>query len=93
MKIIKDREFLKKIELIYEYIKKDKPVASKKFVSTLNSKIKNLKTFPKMYRKSIYFDDENYRDLIHEGYTVIYKIENDKIIILDIFKWSENYEN
>jgi len=92
MKIIKDREFLKKIEFIYEY-KKDKPVAAKNFVSTLNSKIKNLKTFPKMYRKSIYFDDENYRDLIHEGYTVIYKIENDKIIMLDIFKWSENYEN
>jgi len=93
MKIIKDREFLKKIEFIYEYIKKDKPVAAKNFVSALNSKIKNLKTFPKMYRKSIYFDDENYRDLIHEGYTVIYKIENNKIIILDIFKWSENYEN
>ena len=45
-----------------------------------------------MYRKSIYFDDENYRDLIHKGYTVIYKIKEDKIIILDIFKWSD-YES
>jgi len=50
MKIIKDREFLKKIEFIYKYIKKDKPIAAKNFVSTLNSKIKNLKTFPKMMK-------------------------------------------
>jgi len=59
----------------------------------LNSKIKTLKKFPKMYRKSVYFDDENYRDLIHKGYTVVYKIEKERIIILDIFKWSENNES
>ena len=93
MIIIKDKKFLRKIQLIYEYIKKDKPIAAKNFVYELNLKIKNLKTFSKMYRKSVYFDDENYRDMIHKGYIVIYKIEKDKIIILDIFKWSENYES
>ncbi|GAB6044591.1 hypothetical protein JCM11957_01890 [Caminibacter profundus] len=41
-----------------------------------------------MYRKSIYFDDENYRDLIHKGYTIIYKIEKDKIIPIDNGKWT-----
>ena len=87
MKIVKDKLFIKKLESIYNYIKKDKPLAAKDFVVSLNKKFKNLKTFPKMYRKSIYFDDENYRDLIHMGYTVIYKIDNDKIIILDIFKF------
>jgi len=87
MKIVKDKLFIKKLESIYNYIKKDKPLAARDFVVSLNKKFKNLKTFPKMYRKSIYFDDENYRDLIHMGYTVIYKIDNDKIIILDIFKF------
>jgi len=87
MKIIKDKYFVKKLELIYKYIKKDKPTAAKSFVITLNKKFKNLKTFPKMYRKSIYFDDENYRDLIHMGYTVIYKIDENKIIILYIFRF------
>ncbi len=90
MRIIKDKEFLKKLKLIYEYIKKDKPQAAKNFVYGLNVKIKNLKKFPKMYRKSIYFDDENYRDMVYKGYTIIYKIEKDKILILDIFKWREN---
>jgi len=25
--------------------------------------------------------------MIYEGYTIIYKVESDKILILDIFKW------
>ncbi|WP_456480588.1 type II toxin-antitoxin system RelE/ParE family toxin [Nautilia sp.] len=93
MKIVKKRKFIKSLALIFEYMAKDKPFAAKTFKETLYKKFENLKTFPKMYRKSIYFNDENYRDLIYKGYTVIYKIEKDKIIILDIFKWSENYEN
>jgi plasmid stabilization system protein ParE len=89
VKILKKRKFLKNLSLIFEYIAKDKPSAAKQFKEELYNKIENLKNFPKMYRKSIYFDNENYRDLIFKGYTVIYKIEDDKILILDIFKWSE----
>ena len=89
MKILKKGKFLKNLSLIFEYIAKDKPSAAKQFKEELYNKIENLKSFPRMYRKSIYFDNENYRDLIFKGYTVIYKIEDDKILILDIFKWSE----
>ena len=89
MKILKKRKFLKNLSLIFEYIAKDKSSAAKQFKEELYNKIENLKSFPRMYRKSIYFDNENYRDLIFKGYTVIYKIEDDKILILDIFKWSE----
>jgi len=92
VKIEKKRKFIKSLSAIFEYIAKDKPLAAKIFKETLYKKFDNLKKFPKMYRKSIYFDDENYRDLIHKGYTVIYKIEENKIIILDIFKWSD-YES
>jgi plasmid stabilization system protein ParE len=89
VKILKKRKFIKNLSLIFEYIAKDKPLAAKQFKEELYNKIENLKNFPKMYRKSIYFDNENYRDLIFKGYTLIYKIEDDKILILDIFKWSE----
>ena len=40
-----------------------------------------------MCRVSIYFNDKAYRDMIYKGYTIIYKIENDTIKVLDIFKW------
>jgi hypothetical protein len=42
-----------------------------------------------MYRKSNYHDNENIRDLIFKGYTVIYEIQEDTIYILDIFKWMD----
>ena len=42
-----------------------------------------------MCRPSIYFKDIKYRDLIFKGYTVIYKVEEDEIKILDIFKWQD----
>jgi len=42
-----------------------------------------------MCRKSLYFEDDSYRDLIFKGYTIIYKVEDDMIKVLDIFKWQE----
>ena len=47
-----------------------------------------------MYRKSIYFDDENISDMIHKGYVVVYKIDaaHDSIIILGINKYKQTIE-
>ncbi len=72
---------------VLKYIKKDKTTPTIKFEKELNDKFELLKSNPQMYRKSNYFDDEKYRDLIYSGYTIIYKVEEDKIMILEIFKW------
>jgi hypothetical protein len=61
----------------------------KKFEHELNQRIKNLTYFPFQYRPSYYFENQAYRDLIYSGYTIIYKVENQKIMILEIFKWQE----
>jgi hypothetical protein len=42
---------------------------------------------PYMYRVSVYADDENVRDMVFKGYTVVYEIDGNIIIVLDIFKW------
>lgn len=44
---------------------------------------------PYKYRKSFYYDDINVRDMIFKGYTIPYLIDekNNKIVLLDIFKW------
>jgi len=86
MRIVRSRKFLNKFKKILAYIAKDKVSASKKFREELNKRLNELDHFPYKYRKSFYFNDENIRDLIFKGYTIIYKIEKDKIIILDIFK-------
>lgn len=67
----------------------DKPSAAKAFAKELDKHILDLLQFPYKYRQSHYYEDEHYRDLTYKGYTVIYKITEDAIQILDIFKWVE----
>ena len=87
MKIIRDSGFSTQLYKILKFIAADKISAARQFEKELNMKIKNLKDFPRQYRASRYFDDEDYRDLIHRGYTIIYKVEKERIVVLEIFKW------
>lgn len=89
MIIEKKPKFLKGLANILFYISKDKKSAAKNFEKELNELILNLSYFPKKYRKSYYFDDEAYRDLVYSGYTIIYKIEETKISVLEILKWQD----
>ncbi len=70
-----------------KYTSKDKIQASRKFKTDIDKKIGDLRNFPYKNRKSIYFDDENIRDMIYKGYTITYEINSqiDTIEILDIF--------
>ena len=89
MKIIKDIYFSKQLYNILKNIASDKASAAITFEKELNQKIKSLVDFPYLGRASYYFDDKSYRDLIYKGYTVIYKVEKDRIVVLEIFKWQE----
>lgn len=89
MTIKKDKRYLVALFSIIQYIAKDKPSAAKVFARELDKHIVSLIQFPYKYRQSKYYEDEHYRDLTYKGYTVIYKITEDTIQILDIFKWVE----
>ena len=85
MKIIESKLFKQKLRFIALNIKKDKPTASVRFIKDLRQQIKNIPNMPKKYRKSYYHNDENIRDMIFKGYTIIYKIYDDYINIIKIF--------
>ena len=85
MKIIETKKFKKEIKTIALYIKKDKPGASIEFVSALKEQINDLVNFPYKYRKSIYFDNENIRDMVFRGYTIIYEVKENSIEVISIF--------
>lgn len=87
MTIVKDIKFSIQLLGILKYIAEDKKSAAIKFERELDRFINDLVNFPLKHRKSYYMDDEAYRDLIYMGYTIIYKVETDKILILEIFKW------
>lgn len=88
MTIIYKPTFLKQLKQIIEYIAQDKPSASMKFKNELKKSINLIPNNPIMYRQSNYFEDKNIRDMVHKGYTIIYRIRPIKkeIEILKIFK-------
>lgn len=75
MKIKLTEKFKYQLGDIVIFISKDKPLAARKFKNDLIKKIKNDIVNPFHYKKSIYFDDEVYRDYIFKGYTTILKVD------------------
>ncbi len=87
MKIVESDEYKTRLREITNFIKKDKKSVAISFAKDLRKSIKDLNNFPFKFRKSIYFDDKNIRDMIFKGYTIVYEInvDEDLIIILNIF--------
>ena len=71
--------FVNRLEGFVEVIAEDKPSAARKFHKEIVTACKEIQNFPYKHRKSIYFDDENIRDLVHKGFVIIYKIDGDTI--------------
>ena len=89
MKLQKDALFLASLDNILDYIAQDGLVYAKKFNRKLQKALNSIPNFPYKSRKSLYYDSEDIRDYIFKGYTIPYFIDNNnnKIILLDIFKW------
>lgn len=81
--------FLKKLNRQVAYIANDKPVAARNFKKSLLGHLTTLKDFPYKHRKSIYFEDEEIRDLIFERYTIVFQINKEEIIVFGFVKDEE----
>ncbi|MCG3660249.1 type II toxin-antitoxin system RelE/ParE family toxin [Aliarcobacter butzleri] len=91
MQIIRDINYLQKLQSIMEFIAQDSLNQAIKFQIDLDEIIDDIPNMPFKYRKSIYFNDNNIRDLIFKGYVIPYKIDTSKnqIIIIGINKYME----
>jgi len=87
MQINRTLEYQNGLFAILDYIAQDRISAAENFVDELDNLINDLSNFPFKYRKSIYFQDENIRDMIYKGYTIVYRVntEKERIEILRIF--------
>ena len=90
MQISKLRRYKNQLTTILTHIAKDKIMASEKFYHDLNEAIEEIPNFPYKYRKSIYFDNDNIRDMIFKGYTIIYRINIEKKLIEIIRIFNKN---
>ncbi len=64
------------------------PKEAKAFKLYLDTVIINMASKAKKYKPSIYFDDENVKDIEHQGYTIpfYYDEANDTYLVLGILK-------
>jgi hypothetical protein len=81
MKIVRSKKYIKSLQEALSFIARDSRQRALNFKHKLDEHINNLDNMPFKFRRSIYFEDENIRDLIFKGYTVVYKVEEEKQII------------
>ncbi len=91
MTLVFDELFEEKLVTILDYIMQDSIGASIVFEEVLLTHLDQLPLFPCKFRKSLYYDRDKVRDYIFKGYTIPYLIDESRkeIIILDIFKWTD----
>ncbi len=92
MNIRFEESFIHSLALKLEYIAKDNPRSARKFKNELFASCKDISHMPYKHRKSIYHKDENIRDLIFKGYTIIYIIEDETISVFALIH-HEKYDN
>lgn len=90
MKILFKESFLRRLENQIDYIALDSPARARIFKSKLLAHIRQIPNHPYQYRKSIYFEDKNIRDLIYKGYTIVFRITDTTIEIFGFVKYQDS---
>ena len=90
MKIIFKDTFVYRLEKQLDYISIDSPANARRFKNDLLKLIKTITSNPLKHRKSIYFDDQNIRDLIFKGYTIVFRINNKTIEVFGFVKYQHS---
>ncbi|MCI7014375.1 MAG: type II toxin-antitoxin system RelE/ParE family toxin [Campylobacter sp.] len=84
-----DDRFIKALNDIESFIALDSLERAEKFKNDIINKISSLDFMPKRCRKSTLANDESIRDLIFKGYIIVFKIQNDTMKVLYIYKENE----
>lgn len=90
MKISFKDTFVIRLGKQLDYIALDSPANARRFKTDLLRMIKRIPSNPYKHRKSIYFNDQNIRDLIFKGYTIVFRINNDAIEVFGFVKYQNN---
>lgn len=83
MNVLSSTLYKKQLEDALEFIKNDTEVDASSFKLYLDTIIVNMHTKIKKYKKSIYFDNENIKDIQNQGFTIVfYRDEKENFNIL-----------
>lgn len=76
MKILCTPLFIQQLETILAPMAETNPQGTKSFKLYLDTILLNLPSKAHKYKSSIYFDNENVRDIEHQGYTIPFYYDN-----------------
>ncbi|PHR54094.1 MAG: plasmid stabilization protein [Arcobacter sp.] len=89
-KIVIEDEAFSDLQNIYNYIvEQDTKNKAKNFLSELQTAISTLNTMPNRCRNSYYNDDLNVKDLIYKSYTIVFKVIDESVHVLSVFRQRE----
>ena len=80
-RVVWSQRAVQDLEAIAEYIAQDSPAYAAGVVRTVINQTKTLSRFPRSGRKVPEFDDENIRELLAYSYRVIYRIQEEEVLI------------
>jgi len=78
MKVKISRDFLHQLNAQTEFIAQDKPKAARKFKNDFLNRLRKIGAYPFSSRRSIYFDEDQIREVVFKGYKIIYRVDEIK---------------
>jgi toxin ParE1/3/4 len=75
---------LDRIEEATEYIARDRPSAAVRWVESLFARVELLAKYPAQWRVVPEIRRQEIREIQHQGYRVIYRIDDKKLVILTV---------
>ncbi len=89
MQIVYTADFENAFTKYWNFIAEDSVNRANIFQSALKKALESLSYMPYRFRQSIYFEEQEYRDLVFKGYVIPYMVDeaNDVLIVMDMIKW------
>jgi len=90
VKVIWSHRALQDVEHIRDYIAKDSPVYAQPFIERLLYATRHLSQFPQSGRATPEANNPNIRELIYQGYRIIYRVTGDAVEIVMVVHGRRN---
>ncbi len=78
------------LEGIRDYIAKDSPYYARRFIERIFDAAQKLQDHPRMGRPVPEADREDVRELIYQGYRIIYRTKPDRVQVITVIHGSRN---
>ena len=90
MKLVWTEPAVDSLQTIHDYIAGDNAFYALRFIDRLTFSVERIPEFPEKGRKVPESDDENIREMIFQGYRIIYRLHPEKVEILAVVHGSRD---